>query len=364
MRTNLIKPVSEKKGGVLVLFALSLVVLTAMAALALDVSHLYGVKSQLQVAADGAALAGANALEGSSSAIMTTNATAAAKNVASLNSADVYPSGSANAGQVIPVTLNGGDISCGNWNGTTFSAGGTPLNAVKVVANRRGGANQQMVQNWLIKVLSVLPGNPNFTQTGVYSTAIACRTKLNLVPVAVNEYVGGTGTYPNSYMRATNVDGTPGRGGQNFAFFGGAADRNCNPNGGGNNANGFVCLDYRCSRYDGSGNNWYSVSSSGTGTCSDPLTGPTGPPNNGAINSVKHTERSYLDNGIPPGMVPPTAIREPVMNPASDYCSKEPSYYVPALNSLPPYATIPHFSGSGNVPGVDWTRAEVNCHGI
>ncbi len=76
MKTTLIKPVSEKKGGVLVFFALSLVALTAMAALALDVSHLYGVKSQLQVAADAAALAGANALTGSDATAMKTSAAA------------------------------------------------------------------------------------------------------------------------------------------------------------------------------------------------------------------------------------------------------------------------------------------------
>ncbi len=89
MKTALIKPVAGKKGGVLVIFALSLVALIAMAALALDVAHLYGVKSQLQVAADAAALAGANALEGSSDTVKKTNATTEAKNVALQNSADV-----------------------------------------------------------------------------------------------------------------------------------------------------------------------------------------------------------------------------------------------------------------------------------
>ncbi len=126
MRTNLIKPVSEKKGGVLVFFALSLVALTAMAALALDVSHLYGVKSQLQVAANAAALAGANALTGSSDTVKKNSAAAEATTVASQNSADVYPAGSANAGQVIPVTLHAGDITSGNWNGTTFYGGRHP----------------------------------------------------------------------------------------------------------------------------------------------------------------------------------------------------------------------------------------------
>ncbi|MGC2424896.1 MAG: pilus assembly protein TadG-related protein [Nitrospirota bacterium] len=354
MKTTLIKPLSEKKGGVLIFFALSLIALTVVAGLALDAAHLYGVKSQLQVAADAAALAGANALTGTDATTMQTNATTEATTVGAANVADVYSSGTANAGQPIPVTLLPGDIICGIWDGTTFKADNTTaMNAVEVIANRRGAGGQQLVQNGLINVLSVL-GATGFDQTGVTARAIASRTKPNLVPVAVNEYMGDS--YPNSYMRATNVDGSPGWGGQTFAILGADAASIPPPN----NMNGFICLDYRCDQYDGNGN-WYSVSSTGNGTCSDALT-PMGTPNNGDINRVKHNERAYLDTGIPAGMVPPSAVREPYNPsvPPSSYWSNEANYYLspplppPGLNSQSPFATVPHFSGGGSIPGVNW----------
>ncbi len=69
--------------------------------------------------------------------------------------------------------------------------------------------------------------------------------------------------------------GQPGWAGQTFGFLGIDADKNCGSGSG--NVDGFVNPGYRCSRYDGIGNNWYSVSSGGTGTCSDPLTGPSAP---------------------------------------------------------------------------------------
>ena len=111
MKTTLIKSISNKKGGVLVVFAISLIVMTAMAGLALDVAHLYGVKSQLQVAADSAALAGANVLTGATPAA---SASAEATAAAAANFADVDSSGNP-----VTVALHPGDITCGCWDGAT-----------------------------------------------------------------------------------------------------------------------------------------------------------------------------------------------------------------------------------------------------
>jgi hypothetical protein len=348
MKTIFIKALSEKKGGVLVFFAFSLIALTAMAGLALDAAHLYGVKSQLQVAADAAALAGANAMTGSSATAMRTSATTAATTVAAANYADIYPSGGANAGEPMPVTLISGDVICGIWDGTTFAPNGTTaMNAVEVIAKRTGAAGQPMVQNGLIRVLSLL-GATGFNETGVVARAVACRTKLAFAPVAVNEYLNNS--YPHSYMRGTDVDGSTGWAGTTFAFFGEAANNNNTPL----NTNGFVDLDYRSPLYNGTGTSWYGVTS-GSGTCSDPLTGPTAAPNNGAVNSVKNTYKGYLNGSIPDGMVPANAVREPNI-PLSVYnTSGQVGYYVPALNSQPPYATLPHFSVGGNLSGVNWT---------
>ncbi len=342
----------------LVVFAISLIVMTAMAGLALDVAHLYGVKSQLQVAADAAALAGANQLTGSSPSAMIANATNAATTVGSLNAADADSSG-----KPIPISLHTGDIVCGIWNPTpppgTFTASTTgALNAVEVIANRRGAsADQPMVQNGLINVLSLL-GATGLNQTGISATAIACRTKLGLAPIAVNEYwTGGGHTYPYSYMRATNVDlSTPTGAGATFPFLGGAANRN---HGGGDNTNGFVCLDYRVNQYDGADGHWYSVTN-GTGSCTDctngNVSGPGGAPNNGSINNQKNTFKDYINNGIPDGLVPPNAVHEaynPNYGTGSDAQQQNAYKAIGTFTSQCPYATIPHFDTSGNLSGLN-----------
>jgi Putative Flp pilus-assembly TadE/G-like len=345
MKTIFTKALSEKRGGVLVFFALALIALTAMAGLALDAAHLYGVKSQLQVAADAAALAGANALTGSSATAMRNNAFGAATTVAGRNYADADPQ----TGLPRPVVLLPADVTCGIWNGTTFSPGNTTaMNAVEVVAKRTGASGQPMVQNGLIRVLSLL-GATGFNQTGVIARAVAYRSKLVFAPVAVNEYVGPStkGSYPHSYMRGTDVDGSTGWAGTTFAFFGEAANNNNTPK----NTNGFVDLNYRSPEYNDNSSDWYSVTA-GAGNCSDPLTGPAAAPNNGAVNSDKNTYKGYLNGSIPDSMVPANAIREPNVPLGIYDTSAAASYY---LNSQPPYATLPHFSVGGSLSGVNWT---------
>jgi hypothetical protein len=352
MKNIFTKALSEKRGGVLVFFALSLVALTAMVGLALDAAHLYGVKSQLQVAADAAALAGANELTGSSAADMTNNATTAAINVAAANYADVDP----NTGQPKAVVLLPGDISIGNWDPSkspAFSTARTPMNAVEVIAKRTGAsADQPMVQNGFIKVLSLVdPGS--FNQTGVIARAIAQRTKLGLAPIAVNEYWGNS--YPYSYMRATDIDPahTAGYAGQTFAFFGANANPNTQPK----NTDGYVDLLYRNDRYDGTGN-WFMANNTGSGACSSVAS--TGAPKQGTVDNDKMGSYfNYLFTGITDvpnaSIVPAMAVPELYNNDYPKYPpnSKQPNYYVyPTPTSASPYATVAYFSTGGNLPTV------------
>jgi Flp pilus assembly protein TadG len=84
-----IKAGRSESGQVLVLVTLSLFVLIGFVALAVDIGYLYNVRRRMQTAADAAAVAGANALQGSNSA----NYQQAAKDVASL---DGFATGSNN----------------------------------------------------------------------------------------------------------------------------------------------------------------------------------------------------------------------------------------------------------------------------
>ena len=203
----------------MVFFALSLVVLMGMAALALDVSHLYGVKSQLQVAADAAALAGANALTGSSDTVKKNNAADEATSVTSR----IRPTCKFRGCDRQCGATDSGDAPCGGYQlrelgphmAPAFSTARTPLNAVRVVANRLGGTDQPTVQNWLIKVLAAA-GDTSFNQTGVSATAIACRTKLGLSAGSGERVLDRGWTYISLQLHARDKCGSvyalPGRG--------------------------------------------------------------------------------------------------------------------------------------------------------
>lgn len=128
----------NQRGVTLVYFALAIVVLLAMAALAIDMGFMYSSRAQLKVAADAGALAGADRmLEIGKPAPTTTEQVdikSVAQNIAQLNKA-------ANANVVLK--NNGSntidpanDLALGHWNGSTFKPYTTPMNAIKVKARR------------------------------------------------------------------------------------------------------------------------------------------------------------------------------------------------------------------------------------
>jgi Flp pilus assembly protein TadG len=167
---RLLKYYKEKKGISLVLIALFLAVLLMLLGVAVDLSYMYYVKNQLQVAADAASLAGAANLSGSGIAQPGARSSAwqfACKNRAADNPKNVFlvtapsnPDSPTCDNTDTPPNLNNGndfdgDIVVGNWNpnrpqtpvdlrfrptaGNPLLAGDA-INAVKVVARRTGDA--------------------------------------------------------------------------------------------------------------------------------------------------------------------------------------------------------------------------------
>lgn len=82
-------PAANERGAVLVWFALFLLVILAFTALGTDVAKLMVTHTQLQNAADAAALAGASAVDAHSGAIVPSTAVARARSVAALDKAYV-----------------------------------------------------------------------------------------------------------------------------------------------------------------------------------------------------------------------------------------------------------------------------------
>jgi uncharacterized membrane protein len=106
----------------------TLVVLPAMLAicsLAVDYARVQVAKTQLIAVTDAAARAGAINIQNG-------NSVAKAQAVAAANKVD----GSA-------MTLLTSDISVGNWSGGTFTAGGTPNNAVRITTERSAARAMQ-----------------------------------------------------------------------------------------------------------------------------------------------------------------------------------------------------------------------------
>jgi Putative Tad-like Flp pilus-assembly len=115
----------SRRGQSLALVAVLLIGLLGFSALAIDMGHLLQVRSQLQGVADASALAAAQALPSDADAL------AEAQKYAAANAP--------HAGTVVAAP----DVVTGNWDGLgTFNPGGSPKNAVRVVARRSsGGAN-------------------------------------------------------------------------------------------------------------------------------------------------------------------------------------------------------------------------------
>jgi len=124
----------SNQGIAVVYIALILFALCGFVGLAIDIGYMYTTKSQLQNAADAAALAGASLLDGSNSTLQN-KAREEAKKFAALNKA---------AGENVNINLNTGnnslgDIVVGYWNGTDVvvpTNTNQPINAIKVTTRR------------------------------------------------------------------------------------------------------------------------------------------------------------------------------------------------------------------------------------
>src|SRR5687767_7238903 len=113
----------RRRGAIIILFAVMLVVVMAFVAFSVDLGYVCSVKTDLQAAADAAALAGTGViLDGESKAIQT---------------ADWYARLNLNSPGVVANGKQKIDVQVGNWNlsNRSFQAGRRPFNSVKVIAS-------------------------------------------------------------------------------------------------------------------------------------------------------------------------------------------------------------------------------------
>ena len=127
----------DRRGGVMVLVGLAFFMLFGIAGVAVDSSYLYVLKTELQGAADSAALAGSRQLPDE------TAARVIAQEYAGKNLLHAVHGN----------TLADNDVVAGQWDSETrsFTAGATPPNAIEVTL-RRSGANGNAARTFFMRM--------------------------------------------------------------------------------------------------------------------------------------------------------------------------------------------------------------------
>lgn len=162
----------RQRGAVAILVGLSLFILVGMLALVLDLGHLYVAKTELQNAADAAALSGAKELDGTLAGV--TRAQTQAIQTAGMNKYDL----NANA-----VTISATDIQIGSCpdDGCMVAISSVTSNAL--AANKtflKVDTGQRSLDAWFAPIWNTL-------QTQTFGLAVAGKYTVDVAPIAVCE---------------------------------------------------------------------------------------------------------------------------------------------------------------------------------
>ncbi len=187
---HLMNPLANSRGAVAVMVAITLVVLLAMAAGALDIGHALVARNELQNAADAGALAGARALgllyEGmpqSSYSTYTLSGADATTIITAVQSTAVL-----NAAAGVNISVNAGDIQIGIWDSATrtFTPTVNVPRSVRVLTRRDGSGNGP-ISTFLARVIGMNSINVNAVATAEL-TAIGSTPPAALdLPVAISQ---------------------------------------------------------------------------------------------------------------------------------------------------------------------------------
>lgn len=198
-----------QEGAVVVWFALVLIVLVAMSALAIDVGYLFTTRNELQNISDAAALAGARQLGKIYSELdyqQQQDYTLTQADVILIQNAAVNVAAANEAGGKANITIAGGEIDIGVWYDHTFTEGLTATvstgtgtlqkkaNAVKVIARRDSTANGP-ISTFFFNVLGVAEASPSaFATAALTGKKTAGQGELEL-PVGIDEmyFISGLG---------------------------------------------------------------------------------------------------------------------------------------------------------------------------
>lgn len=182
----------DRSGTVLVYVGLSLPVMLALTALAVDFSHVYLERNRLQIAADAAALAGAAVLPDADDVVTE------AREFALANIPDVGAT----------TVLDETDVTIGNWDGDAFTAAGLPANAVRAVT-RRAAANGNALPTTFGALMGTNAFNLSRTAVAVNGgTQQACMLALDTDPDSIGvDFIGNPTVDLGGCVVASNSPG-------------------------------------------------------------------------------------------------------------------------------------------------------------
>lgn len=186
-----VDPLNNQAGAVAVMVAITMVVLLAMGAAAIDIGHALVARNELQNVSDAAALAGTRAL-----GIMYEGMTPAEQQAYTLTGADraivvaaVQDTASANSAAGVTITILPSDIQIGTWSMATRTL--TPTvnqpKAVRVLS-RRDAASNGAISTFLAGVIGMSSVSVSAVATADM-TAVGQTAPGQLdVPFAISEY--------------------------------------------------------------------------------------------------------------------------------------------------------------------------------
>jgi len=190
LASQIMKPLDNSRGVVAVMVAVTLMVLLAMAAAAIDIGHAMVARNELQNAADAAALAGARTLgiayEGMTPAQMAIYTLTGGDRAAIVSAAQT--TSVLNKAAAVDVSVLASDVQIGLWNSATrtFTSTTNQPRSVRVVTHRDGSANGP-ISTFLANVVGLSSVNVSAAATAEL-TAIGS-TPLGALdfPLAISE---------------------------------------------------------------------------------------------------------------------------------------------------------------------------------
>lgn len=187
---QLLKPLDNSRGAAAVMVALTLTVLLAMGAAAIDIGHALVARNELQNAADAAALAGARTLgiayEGMTPAQMATYTLTGGDQAAIVAAAQT--TSALNQAAAVNVSVNAADVQVGLWNAATktFTPTVNQPRSVRVVTHRDGSANGP-ISTFLGNVVGMPSVNVSAAATAELTAISSTPPGALDLPVAISE---------------------------------------------------------------------------------------------------------------------------------------------------------------------------------